>query len=239
MCFSMLEPSSSISFQLTSDRGAVLLTKHPIFREDIQPEGAIEVYTKEHYDSWVGFARERGHPNDVKPVLVTGVDRTRDFAMVAYSKDDDDLTVAFTISAPGVASPWGTWRTPGVVHTNCGSQPRRSPFDTSPTDTDSDESNQCVFIRYYTVRKRLGTPRVVRAAAGPHDLGPGLGSPNSDGVSPLEAQSNSDSGSDTASSSFGDSGDDSGPATSAEPEADAAACNIVPVRSSPFRPSPL
>jgi len=89
-CFSMLGPGSSISFQLAGDRGAALLT------------------TKKHYDSWVAFARDRGHPTDIDPVLVTGVDMTRDFAMVKYSKDDDDLTAAFKISAPGVTSPWRT-----------------------------------------------------------------------------------------------------------------------------------
>jgi len=199
--------------------------------EEIQLEGTFKEYTKEHYDSWVGFARERGYPDDIKPVLVTGVDMTRDFAMVTYSKDDDDMTAAFTISAPGITSPWGAWRTPGVIHTNCGPQPRRPPFD---TETDSDECNQCVFVRYYTVRKRLGIPRVVRAAAGPHDLDPG--SPDLNGGSPLEARSNSDSGSDTISSRVGDGGDDSGSVISVESEADAVVHNIIPVCSLQFPP---
>ena len=229
-CFSLLEPCSSISFQLTGDRGAALLTKHPIYREEIQLEGTFKEYTKEHYDSWVAFARERGHPDDIKPVLVTGVDMTMDFAMVTYSKDDDDLTAVFTISAPGVTSPWGTWRTPGVIHTNCGPQPRRPPFATSHIETNSDEYNQCVFVRYYTIRKRLGIPRVIRAAAGPHDLSPE--SPNSDGGSPLEAQSDSDSGSDTISSPF--DVDDGGSAMSVESGADTIIHNITPVRSLSF-----
>ena len=39
-----------------------------------------------------------------------------------------------------------------------------------------DEFSQCVFIRYYTMRPRKGIrifPRVIRAGAGPHDLGSG------------------------------------------------------------------
>ena len=161
---------------------------------------------------------------------------TRDFATVTYSKDDDDddLTAAFTISVPGVAPPWGTRRAPGVVHTNCGPQPHHPPFDTSPVESDSDECNKCVFVRYYTIRKRLGIPRVIKAAAGPHNLDPG--SPNSGEGSPLEAHSDSGSGSDTTSSPFGDGGDDSGSATSVESEADAVIHNIIPVRSLPFPP---
>jgi len=230
----MLEPCSTISFQLTGVHGAALLTKHPTYREDIQLEGMFKEYTKEHFDSWAEFARDRGHPDDIKPVLVTGVDMTRDFAMVTYSKAGEDMTATFTISAPGVTSPWGTWHTPGVVHTNCGPQPRRHPFDTNDMEIDSDASNQCVFVRYYTIRKRLGIPRVIKAAAGPHDLGPG--SPNSNGGSPLEAQSNPDSGSDTVSSSFGDGEDDNDSATSVESETDTVIHNIIPVRSSPSPP---
>ena len=229
MCSSLLEPDSSISFRLTGDQGATLLTKHPIFREDIQLERTFKEYAKEHYDSWVTFARDRGHPDDIKPVLVTGVDMTRDFAMMTYSKDDDDLTVEFTISAPGIASPWGAWRTPGVVYTNCGPQPRRSPTDDSRMGADSDEYNQCVFVRYYTMRKRLWIPKVIKAGAGPHNLGPG--SPDSGGGSPFETQPNSDSGSDAVSSPFDDYGDGGGSVTSVDSDEDVIVHNTTAVRT--------
>ena len=232
----MLEPGSGISFQLTGDQGAILLTKHPIYREDIQLEGTFEEYTKGHYDSWVAFARERGHPNDIKPVLVTGVDMARDFAMMAYSNDGDDLMAEFTMSAPGVASPWGTWRKPGVVYTNCGPQLSRPPSNTSHTETISEEYNQCVFVRYYTVRKRLGIPRVIKAAAGPHDLGPGS---RDNEKLPLEVQPSSDSGSDTAPNPFDDGEDgDGSPDSSVDSETDTVIHNTIAVRSSPF-PSTL
>jgi hypothetical protein len=183
VCSRMLEPGSSFSFQLTEDQGAALVTKYLTYREDIQLTGVFEKYAKDHYDSWVTFARETGHGNDIKPVLVTGVDMTRDFAMMSYSNNDDNLTSEFTTSAPGVGSVWGTWRTTGSVYKNCGPDLSRPPSPTQTVDPTSsgtghaetvpDEYNQCVFIRYYTVRKRLGIPRVIKAAAGPHDLGPG------------------------------------------------------------------
>jgi len=228
VCSRMLEPRSSTSFQLTGDRGAALLTKYPTYREDIQLGRVFEEYTKEHYDSWVAFARERGYPNDIKPVLVTGVDMTRDFAMISYSNDGDDMTAEFTISAPGVAFPWGKWRAPGVVYTNCGPQPRRPPSGDSHTETVSDEYNQCVFVRYYTMRKRLGFPMFMKAAAGPHDLGPGG---RDDGESPLEMEPNSDSdsGSDT-SSLFDDLVDDSSSVASVDSEPDIVIHNTTLVR---------
>jgi len=85
------------------------------------------------------------------------------------------------------------------------------------------------------VRKRLGIPRVIRAAAGPHDLGPG----DRDNESLLEEQydlgSDSDSDSDIASSLFDDDDDDSSSVSSVESESDIVIHNTTPVRSSPCR----
>lgn len=227
VCSRLLEPGSSISFQLAGSQGAALLTKYPTYREDIQRERTFEEYTKEHYDSWVAFARERGHPSDVKPVLVTGVDLTRDFAMLSYSNNDEyNLRAQFTASDLGVVSPWGTWDAPGAVDTNCGPQLCRPPSRCSHMGAVSDEYDQCVFVRYYTVRRRLGIPRVIRAAAGPHDIGPG----GRDDESSSGVECNSDTSSDVASSLSDDSrGDDRSSATSTDSESDAAIHNTIPV----------
>lgn len=221
-----LEPGASFSFELTEKQGAALVTKHRTYREDIEHESAFEEYIKRHYDSWVAFARNARHGNDIKPVLVTGVDMTRDFAMIAYSNNGTHLSSEFTTSVPLLASAsiaaWGTWNTQGMVYTNCGPQlcsppspgtPDSSSADIAQIDTTPNEYNQCVFIRYYTIRKRaLMFPKVVKAAAGPHDLGSGN---NHDGTLP-ELAVQSDSGSDTGSYSSGDSTDCSSSIVSCE-----------------------
>ena len=241
----MLEPGFSISFQLTEKQGAALVTKYPTYREDVQREQIFEEYTKRHYDSWVKFARGAGYGNEIKPVLVTGVDMTRDFAMMSYSNNGVSLSSEFTTSVPGVASAsvfaWGTWRTEGLVHTTCGPQLCYPPSSTqtvefappsdSHAETVSDGYNQCVFVRYYTVRKRpLLVPKVIKAAAGPHDLGPG----GHDGEeSLLEAESSSDLGSDVVSDPpEDDSGNgDRSSVTTIDPEYDAVIHNTTAVCS--------
>lgn len=257
---SISEPGSSISFRFTGDQGAALLTKYPTYREDIQRERTFEEYTKAHYDSWVAFARQRGHGSDIKPVLVTGVDRTKDFAMMSYSNDDDGLEAEFATSDSETASPWGTWRTTGAVHTKCGPQSCRPPTLTRATDSDvppsdysraetvsdetppensragaiSDEYNNCVFVRYYTVRKRLGIPRIMKAAAGPHDLGSGA---RDDQELSLETEcgSDSDPDSDNVSRLFDDDDDDDGSSVSSvESESDIVIHNTIPVRCLPL-----
>lgn len=179
--------------------------------------GTFEKYVKEHCASWVAFAREKGH-GDLDPVLVTGVDRTKDFAMLCYSNDNDDLRCEFITPAPGSDSNWGTWHKTGFVHTNLGPQSRSTPFPTSVAGSTfpsngsigyiPDEYNQCVFVRYYTVRKRLGVPRIIKAGAGPHD--PSGGEHDND-RSPLELpyyDSGPGSDSDAQSSVFGSDGNE-------------------------------
>ena len=160
-----------------------MVTKHETYREDIERRLVFERYTKKHYNSWVDFAREHGHDSNPKPVLVTGVDLTRDFAMVAYSNNSVRMECEFSAAVPAVASAslslWGRWRTEGLVHTNCG--PRSSAIGTAsssdsgdhatPASTIPSDYNQCVFIRYYTMRRRVLIPIIIKAGAGPHDLG--------------------------------------------------------------------
>lgn len=100
-----------------------------------------------------------------------------------------------------------------------------TPSDNNRTETVSDEYNRCVFVRYYTVGKRLGVPRIIKATAGPRDLGPGG---RADEESSLEARYNSDSGSDVMSGLS----DDRSSITSIGSESDIVIHNMV------FRPLP-
>jgi len=185
-----LEPGTSFSFELTGNRGAALVTKYPTYREDSLLESAFESYTKHHYASWVALARHKQYGEDVQPVLISGFDMTRDFAMVAYSNEstsvESDLTITVPMLASASATVWGTWRTRCSPHTNYGPQecspppPDRaidlSPLQLTETSRIPSEFNQCVFVRYYTMRMRGPLrlfPKVIRAGAGPHDLGPG------------------------------------------------------------------
>jgi hypothetical protein len=249
----MLEPGVSISFELTEKRGAALVTKYPTYREDVELESFCKAYVKRHYDSWVAFACDTGHGDDLKPVLVTGVDMTRDFAMMAYSNNGVNLASEFKVSAPMVASVsasvWGTWLTEGLVYTNCGPQlcsPPPLAQTTDPTPSGSgnsgagavpDEYNQCVSVRYYTIRKRaLVFPMVIKAAADPHDLGPGAR--DDEELPEVEAQSDPDSSSDVTSSLRNEDGyDDRSFTASVGSGSDVVIHNTAPVRSSLRPPS--
>lgn len=182
-----LEPGTRFAFQLTGEQGAVLITKYPTYRKDIRLGPAFEEYTKRHYDSWVTFARDTRRGNNIKPVLVTGIDTTRDFAMMVYSNNSTRLSSEFTASVPLVGSAsapaWGTWINQSLVHTNCGPQLSSSPsletLDSFPHDSNQacavpEGYDQCVFIRYYAMRQRgVVFPKIGEAGAGSRDHDPG------------------------------------------------------------------
>lgn len=183
----LLEPGAHFSYQLTGDHGAALVTKYKTYVTDAQEQDTFKQYTRKHYDSWVTFVRNKRYGDDVRPVLVSGFDSTKDFAMAAYSNNGASLASEFTIFVPMLASAsaslWGTWRTRGITHTNYGPQEcippsfarfARTPSGPRNTGTIADDYKQCVFVRYYSIRKRMGFyPGVIQASAGPHDLGSG------------------------------------------------------------------
>lgn len=183
----LLESGAHFTYELTGECGAALVTRHKTYTGDAMERDAFEEYTEKHYNSWVTFARDKRYGSDVKPFLVSGFDMTKDFAMAAYSHDGASLESDLTISVPALASAsaslWGTWRTRGLTHTNYGPQECIPPSfaqiahpssEPTTTGTVSDDHNQCVFVRYFTMRKRMGFyPMVIRASAGPHDLGSG------------------------------------------------------------------
>ena len=158
------------------------MTRHSTYNEDSLSNATFKKYTKCHYESWVEFARKKGYGENSRPVLVSGFDMAKDFAMAAYSNNSASIQTGASLSIPmfGSASAyaWGEWcteRTPYVKH---GPQQVRPPdlprLLRSEEENPSTEYKQCVFLRYYTVRSILRLiPRVFRARAGPHDLGSG------------------------------------------------------------------
>ena len=172
----------NFSFELTGIRGAGLATRHSTYNEDAQFDSELREYTKRHYKSWDKFARDKQYGKNLRPVLVFGFDITEDFSMVAYSNNSTSVQAGATISTPmfgsASASTWGVWQT------KCTPFVKRGPQQTKPKNRRcslfgavrrrSAKPNQCVFVRYYTMRFKLGmVPKVIRAGAGPHDLGSG------------------------------------------------------------------
>ena len=183
-----LELGAHFSYKLTGNSGAALRTRYPTYVEDAELESAFETYTKCHYESWVTFAHQKRY-GDVRPVLVSGFDMTKDFAMLAYSSKstslEGDSHIEVSMFASASASITVKRHRTCSPHFKCGPQPWGHAPSTRRTigfpslrlanpRAPPKEFNQCVFIRYYTARPRKWMPpKIIRAGAGPHDLGPG------------------------------------------------------------------
>ena len=181
-----LEPGAHFSFKLTGNHGAALRTRYKTYIEDARYKSTFESYVKRHYESWVTFARDKEYGDDVQPVLVSGFDMTRDYAMLAYSNRGLSLEASVEINAlvftSTSASVAVTRHTECSPHFKCGPEPWGLSIDQQAIDfpqgsrsadprATPNEFNQCVFIRYYTARLRKWLPpKVLQAGAGPHDL---------------------------------------------------------------------
>ena len=167
----LLGHDADFTFELTGNRGAALVTRNLTCPEDTELETAFETYTKCHYNSWVEFARHKQCGDKIHPILVSGFDMTRDFSMVVYSNEDaltphSAIPIQMFRSTPPTFK--GTWRASFPVDTNEGLQ-RRSSLGGLSGASFRHRPNQCVFIRYYTMRWRKWFPMyrdVVRGGAG-------------------------------------------------------------------------
>ena len=182
-----VDAGASFSYTLAGTRGAALVTRYKTYREYTTKRGTFMRYAKQHYESWITLASEEGYGDDVEPILVYAVDMTKDFAMAAYSNENSSLGGSITASVPmfisASASAWGAWSGANQIFTHDGPQQRAPPSavqlissssQTMTTEGAGDDYNQCVFIRYFIRRPRAGLfPRVMKGAAGPHDLGSG------------------------------------------------------------------
>ena len=147
----LLENRASCSFELTGDCGAALLTMDPTYPEDSPAKSEFDEYTKRHYESWVNFSRHKHGRDDIRPILVSGFDMTKNFAMVAYSRKDtsnQEYFHDFPMFSSAFAPFEGTWRANFTPYTNHG------PPQSEGAGSLANECNQCVFIRYYITRTR-------------------------------------------------------------------------------------
>lgn len=180
-----LSSSAEFEFESSQSEGAILVTKHSTYRSDAQLDGRFKKYIIRNFRSWEAFAIASGHDVAVEDlILVTGVDMTADFSMLAFRECDDQLSVSFKGYAHGVASlgmsAWGSWVCEYPVFENWGpqkTQPETSSSSSSRAQEGSSESpeyKQCVFLRGYRVYRRARIfPSALKAGAGPHDLGSG------------------------------------------------------------------
>lgn len=169
-----------LSFESTTNEGAILITRYPTIRRYAQLLGSFKLYMKRHYRSWLQFANDKSHDLRVEDLrLVTGTDLTHDFSLLAFSHQHSNLNVAFEANALGASAAvagWGSWKSDLPVYQNWGPQNVTMPLlksdEQSTGLTENPDYTQCVFFRACSIQNRPipVLPKAIKAAAGPDDI---------------------------------------------------------------------
>jgi hypothetical protein len=194
-----LAPGASLDLELTRSEGAGFLTRFPIRCTDTLQDGTLKTYIKKHYDSWLEYARDPSQGfGEINPILVSGIDSARDWAMFTYSTSHNHVSTELTIDVPAVASTWASFSATSLscsgMKTNWGPEiaELEAPSGTTSSIEESDiraansaypssevsrytmhhhHGNRITFIRGWRMKKRsYWIPTVIRAEAEPRDL---------------------------------------------------------------------
>ena len=164
----------------------MLCMKTSADRREALNKKAVQDYALAHYKSWHKFALGLGR--DVRPEdlrIVTGCDKTSDWACAAWSSSSGSGSIGFNVDLPvmqGQGHIWGHWETSDSIDYHAG--PLRLP---EPEEINSlwgrarsqfalvsnlsasgavPEKNQCVFVRGYIVAGGFRFKRSVGTKAG-------------------------------------------------------------------------
>ncbi|KAM5536984.1 hypothetical protein V8D89_009313 [Ganoderma adspersum] len=176
-------------FQTTSDAGAMVMLRPPAIAEDIESRRFVANYMRDNFDSWLEFANASDswggldlRPEDV--VFVCGTLKTTRWALAAFQgsvfRKKDGVVSGRLDSHP-------TGSGPGEVQFSVqidGQPLPASHLRVGRVTSSYKGPDQCLFIHYYKMKRRLLGREPVQAGAGPHQLPPGPGKPGPDAMSP-------------------------------------------------------
>jgi hypothetical protein len=175
----------------------MLLPRSRTARVDIADCKLVNDYIINNIDSWYDFARqffvERQAPEG-SLVLVRGCDRTESWVAAAFTERSVDAGLMFNGGLePSGFKLKGSWKQTSYSFPETrDSEARAAPLTLSiePTPTVlaakfPPECRETVFIRVFKCWRRFGRlkiPKIIKAAAGPHDLPDPDGDPGSSAV---------------------------------------------------------
>lgn len=174
-----MAPGASLRFQMTRDHGAAFLTSCDTLRLDTSQAGTLRNYIKQHYNTWLDYAQNLGL-GEVDLILLSGVDLSRDYAMLTYTSGDYQFSAELTAEIPAVASAWtNIWTThtdTGPTHFNWGPDlqntdrlllPSLSISD-SPVTRFQPRDTHITFLRGWRMKRRVALiPTKLEAAVAP------------------------------------------------------------------------
>lgn len=171
---------ASWSFKCSADSGAFLLFDPIAYSRDIESKRHVVNYIREHHAHWVDFVSKFGLDVREEDILfISGTTMTSKWAVAAFhgqyrkkqgmiradlssyaaldlsvSISDESLPQGYHSSGP---------RRRGALNASASTQPDQESLNV-------DEADQCIFLHYYKMKRRVWLYRHMKAGAGPHEL---------------------------------------------------------------------
>ena len=186
----------------------MVMLNPPGVAEDIESRRHIVNYMRNNFDSWFEFANASNswgldlRPEDI--IFVCGTLKTTQWAVAAFQgstfRNKDGYVsgqigsfgnVGISVQISNQLLPTTHHRAgPRVSAVQVDEQRRLSyPGYNTPAGLSPAEPNQCLFVHYYKMKRRLWWKEPMQAGAGPHHLPPGEDNPGSDAMSLREGAS--------------------------------------------------
>ncbi|KAI0324752.1 hypothetical protein GY45DRAFT_1375309 [Cubamyces sp. BRFM 1775] len=176
-------------YKCTEHSGAMLLLKKPSHRRYLSCGGTVARYMSKHLKGWYAFATDRlGIDIEMSDLIfVSGHFKTPLWAEAAFSSKTTNSELLLRAGLNNLPGCSGGSLSASLVLSNCespvvfhhrgpigsdGSQSTNEDWDLSISERAT--ADQCIFINYYKMKFRVAPfrPKVLRGAAGPHDLPP-------------------------------------------------------------------
>jgi hypothetical protein len=175
-----------MTYKCANSFGAILLLRERMARANLRDTTNVRHYIQQHIDHWYAFARNIGYGEAQLPegslVLVRGCDKTTSWALAAFAERSRDASIFFNggyVSAGGLRVKLsGSWTSSSSAEHRSGPLAETMAHRLIDDDRVSaspfpPECDQCVFVRVWRIRRRVGPLRIptfIAAAAEPEDL---------------------------------------------------------------------
>lgn len=119
------QAGAGFNFECSHQQGAVLILGDVAYRQDALDKRRFAEYIVRRHRSWLAFANKLGRDLSLTDlILVTGCDRTSEWACAAWSEKTKSARLSFIAGIPGVAqgnlSLWGRWESSHSLDKNVG-----------------------------------------------------------------------------------------------------------------------
>ncbi|OBZ65404.1 Vegetative incompatibility protein HET-E-1 [Grifola frondosa] len=187
----IVSTGAGFTYTCTDEQGALLLLKRPGDRSLVHKSRSFMSYMRRNHASWHRFATDTCDVDLQKDeiIFVNGCVKSAEWAVAAFIERGREgelyfsgefgpmASAGFSLSMKNSTSARVEHRMGPPQSEHRSTLPGVSEIEETPRDgdvrgkaVDVSKFDQCVFLEYYKMKKRIWFYRVIKAAAGPHEL---------------------------------------------------------------------